>query len=77
MEIKEQISKINIKVLGLKNIFSKNEELIKQKNNDIEKIEMQHKLLDLEFDAYNIEISKLEIEFTTLEKVYNLRLHYS
>jgi hypothetical protein len=77
MEIKEQISKINIKVLDLNNIFSKNEELIKQKNNDIEKIEMQNKLLDLEFDEYNIEISKLEIEFTTLEKVYNLRLHYS
>lgn len=73
----KQIQTYIEKEINLNNIFSKNEELIKQKNNDIEKIEMQHKLLDLEFDAYNIEISKLEIEFTTLEKVYNLRLHYS
>ena len=65
------------KEIYLNNINYKNEDLLKQKYNDIEKIEIQNKLLDLEFNKYNIDIFKLKVEFTTLEKVYNLRLHYS
>ena len=56
---------------------SKNIDIIKYKNDEIQKILSLNTNLNLEIDKYNIEIFKLEDEFTTIEKVYNLRKLYT
>ena len=56
---------------------SKNIDIIKQKNNEIQKLLSLNTNLNLEIDNYNIEISTIESEFTSIEKIYNLRKLYS
>ena len=65
------------KEIELNTNSSKNIDIIKYKNDELQKILSLNTNLNLEIDKYNIEIFKLEDEFTTIEKVYNLRQLYS
>ena len=65
------------KAFELNTNSSKNIDIIKEKNDEIQKLLSLNTNLNLEIDNYNIEISKLEVEFTIIEKVYNLRQLYS
>ena len=65
------------KEIELNTNSSKNIDIIKQKNDEIQNILSININLNLEIDKYNIEIFKLEDEFTTIEKVYNLRKLYT
>jgi hypothetical protein len=65
------------KEIELNTNSSKNIDIIKQKNDEIQNILSINTNLNLEIDKYNIEIFKLEDEFTTIEKVYNLRQLYT
>ena len=65
------------KEIELNTNSSKNIDIIKQKNDEIQNILSINTNFNLEIDKYNIEIFKLEDEFTTIEKVYNLRQLYT
>lgn len=77
LDIKEEINKINKKISELNTNSSKNIDIIKKKNDEIQKLLSLNTNLNLEIDNYNIEISNLENEFTTIEKVYNLKKLYT
>jgi len=64
------------KEIELNTNSSKNIDNIKETNTEIQKLLSLNINLNLEIDNYNIEISTLEGEFTTIEKVYNLRQLY-
>jgi len=77
LEIKEEINKINNKISELNTNSSKNIDIIKEKNDEIQKLLSLNTNLSLEINKYNIEISNLENEFTTIEKIYNLKKLYT
>ena len=77
LEIKEEINKFNNKISELNTNNSKNIDIIKQKNDEIQKLLSLNTNLNLEIDNYNIEISTLEDEFIIIEKVYNLKKLYT
>jgi hypothetical protein len=69
-ELEKKISELNTN-------SSKNIDIIKEKNDEIQKLLSLNTNLSLEINKYNIEISNLENEFTTIEKIYNLKKLYT
>ena len=65
------------KEIELNTNITKNIDIIKQKNEEIQQILTLNKNLDTELTMYNSKLSKFQDEYTIIEKVYNLRKLYS
>ena len=65
------------KEIELNTNITKNIDILKQNNEEIQQILTLNKNLDAELTMYNSELSKFQDEYTIIEKVYNLRKLYS